>query len=45
MFVFPVLFLGKFFISDTDNIYNPGFARFWGREGDVARKCKCLGQH
>lgn len=33
MFVFPALFLGKFSISDTDNICSLGFAHFWGREG------------
>lgn len=34
MFVFPALFfLGKFCIPDTADIYNLGFAHFWGREG------------
>lgn len=33
IFMFPALFLGKFCIPDTADIYNLGFAHFGGREG------------
>lgn len=44
MFVFPALLLEKFCIPDTADIYNLGFDHFWDG-GDVAGKCKYLGQH